>query len=122
MSAPVYPVVGMAGRPGLMKAGREQAPDFGTLKGSAQGRLAAVLTEIQKGPAVIGKEQRYRAQNEWIYAIVCAIATDMRPVRNRQLRMLEEQITEPFDALTRFVVERAKRGNQLEPLQSEFWL
>jgi AcrR family transcriptional regulator len=37
-------------------------------------------------------------------------------------RVLDNVDADPFEALGRFVVERAERDNALEPLQGEFWL
>jgi AcrR family transcriptional regulator len=37
-------------------------------------------------------------------------------------RVFEDQTTDPFDALSRFVIERSDRDNEREPLQGEIWL
>jgi AcrR family transcriptional regulator len=36
--------------------------------------------------------------------------------------VFEDDTVDPFDALSRFVVERAAREGEFEPLQGEFWL
>lgn len=37
-------------------------------------------------------------------------------------RAVEDEAADPFEALSRFVVARAERESELEPLEGEFWL